>query len=363
MRRSVSWAIGLGLALACVAFTSGGLAAERLSTYFVAPSSDQTMRELADRFEVLRRSAGGFELVVPESRVQELYSVYPEAQLKEFDMHASLKALPPNQDLYDVASMERRLRDFVARFPDKVKLETYGTSPGGRPEYYLTMAQDAANPDPAKPGLMITSATHGDEVVTVEVTLGLIEKLLTGYANDPRIQKMVDDHVIYWVPAVCVDGYATRSRYVQGRDPNRDFAWPENPNRQPATACTRDIVQFFEDRPNVVGTLDIHAAASMIMFPWAWTHSRIDAEDYRAQDDLTTRMAEHNRFAHGTIADTIYIAKGSSADYYYWKRKTVSVAVEVSHNFAPGESDLTDIITENTESTWRFIEHFAPSAN
>ncbi len=362
MRRVFDGAVGLGLALASLSLAQTAAAAERLSTYFVAPSSEMTMRDLAKRFEVLRRTGGGFELVVPESRIQELYSVYPEARLGELDMHSSLKALATT-GLQDVSTMERRLRDFVARHPDKVKLESYGTSPGGRPEYYLTMSANAAQPDLAKPGLMITSATHGDETITVEVTLGLIEKLLVGYGTDARITKMVDDHVIYWVPAVCVDGYAARSRYVENRDPNRDFAWPENPNRAPATGCTRDIVRFFTERPNIVGTMDIHAAASMIMFPWAWTYDHIDAADFAEQDQLTDAMAQDNGFEHGTIADTIYIAAGSSADYYYWKRKTVSVAIEVSHNFASTGDALTDIITENTESTWRFIEHFQPAAN
>lgn len=357
MRRVVDWILSLGLVAAAAGLTTSAFASERLSTYFVAPPSEAVMRDLAERFEVLRKIDGGYELVVPESRSQELYSVYPTAELRQLDMHSSLKALPET-GIQDVATMERRLRDFVARYPDKVKLETYGTSIGGRPEYFLTMAGNAARPDLAKPGLMITSATHGDEVITVEVTLGLIEKLLTGYGNDERITKMVDDHVIYWVPAVCVDGYAARSRYVENRDPNRDFAWPENPDKTPATGCTRDIVRFFNERPNIVGTMDIHAAASMIMFPWAYTYDHIPADDFAVQDRLTESMAEENGFAHGPISEVIYVAKGSSADYYYWKRKTVSVAIEVSHNFASSGQDLTDIVTENTESTWRFIEHF-----
>ncbi len=362
MRRVFDWAIGLGLAAASLSFAQTAAAEERLSTYFVAPSSEKAMRDLAGRFEVLRRTTSGFELVVPEGRIQELYSVYPEARLGKLDMHSSLKALGTS-GLQDVGTMERRLRGFVARHPDKVRLESYGTSTGGRPEYYLTMAANAAQPDLNKPGLMITSATHGDETITVEVTLGLIEKLLAGYGTDARITKMVDDHVIYWVPAVCVDGYAARSRYVENRDPNRDFAWPENPNKSPATGCTRDIVRFFTERPNIVGTMDIHAAGSMIMFPWAYTYEHIDAEDFAEHDHLTEAMAEENGFEHGTIAETIYLAPGSSADYYYWKRKTVSIAIEVSHNFAATGDGLTDIITENTESTWRFIEHFQPAAN
>lgn len=361
MRHVLHWALRFGLLAASGGVATGSYAVERLSTYFVAPASDVTMRALAKRFEVLRREDGGFVLVVPVERAQELFALEPAARLIDEDMHAELAAF--GNVGQDIPTMERRLRDFAARYPQIAKLETYGTSTGGRPEYVLTVAGNATQPDMHKPALMITSATHGDELSTVDVSLGLIEKLLAGYGSDPRLTKMVDDHVIYWLPALCVDGYAGRTRYVEGRDPNRDFAYPENPNKIPATGCTRDVVRFFNEHANIVGTLDIHAAASMIMFPWAYTYDHIDAGDFSSMDRLTTAMAEDNGFAHGSIADTIYIAAGSSADYYYWKRRTVSIAVEVSRRFAMAGDDLTDVVTENTESTWRFIEHFQPTSS
>ncbi len=355
MRRFIIGAIGLGVAGVCSSASAGAAPAETLAVYFVQPESEQVMQVLADRFEVLRPKGEGYELVVPESKAHELLSLYPSAELLQADLDADVKAMP--ESLADVPSMEQRLRSFVTRFPNLVKLETYGTSRAGRPEYFLTMANDVNTPDASKPELMITSATHGDEVITVEVTLGLIEKLLMGHGTDPRLTAMLDNHVIRWVPAVCVDGYANRSRYVDGVDPNRDFAYPSLPNKEPVSGCTKDIVQFFHAHPGIKGTMDIHAAASMIMFPWAWTYDRVPQADYSAMDQLTTSMAEINRFAHGSIADTIYVAKGSSADYYYWKTHATAIAIEVSRNFAlTGNND--DVVTENTESTWRFIENF-----
>jgi succinylglutamate desuccinylase len=350
IKLAISTLLG-GLALAATA-----LGAEVLPTYHVVPDSDRTMQRVADEFEVLRKHDGGYEVVVPEGKLPELLRLAPEAKLLNPDMHADLHALP--KSIYDVASMERRLQAAATRYPGLVKLGTYGTSRGGRPQYVLTMGQNPESPDLSKPGLMITAATHGDEVITVEVVLGLIDKLLAGYGTDARLTRMLDNTVIYWVPAVCVDGYAARSRYVEGRDPNRDYAWPDNPTRAPATKCIRDITAFFHDHPNIKGTMDFHAAASMIMYPWAFSYDHPD-EPYASQmDQLTTYMAEANGFAHGTIAETIYVAKGSSADYYYWKNGAHATAVEVSHNFLPARAQLVDIVTENTESTWRFIEFF-----
>lgn len=351
--------LAAGLGAAATAAPAADVA--KLPTFRVA-ADDPAMPAVAERFEVLQRlDDGSFEVAVHGGEEAELMKLAPKATLWNADRHASLRALPKDIGLYDVASMERRLRDFAARFPHLVKLETYGTSYEGRPEYVLTMstiADDTGTIDPAKPEVLITSATHGDEVITVEVTLGLIERLLNGYGKDERLTRLVDGLTIRWIPANCMDGYANRSRYVQGQDPNRDFAYPENPNRTPRTKCIQHAVEYFHAHPGIRGSIDYHASGGMIMFPWAYTYDRIETGDYRTFDDLTTRMAATNGFEHGPISTVIYVAKGSSADYYYWKTGSISLGIEVSHDFAPRAEAVADIVTENAESTWIFLEHF-----
>lgn len=342
--------------IAQVFFSSIVGATEVLPSYHVIATSEHAMQIIADRFEVLRKLDDGYEVTVPIGQEAELLQLAPEATLLNPDIHAELRQY--TRSLIDLPRLKLRLETLAGQYPKLVKLSTYGTSRGGRPEFVLTMAKETTSPDQNKPALMITAATHGDEVITVEVVLGLIEQLLAGYGKDARLTRMLDETIIYWIPAVCVDSYASRSRYVEGRDPNRDYAWPDNPNRSPSTQCIRDITKFFHDHPNIKGTMDFHAAASMIMYPWAYQRERPQSEYDRKLDQLTTYMAEANGFAHGTIAETIYVAKGSSADYYYWKNAAVAVAVEVSRRFVATQHALPAIVQENTESTWRFIESF-----
>jgi hypothetical protein len=255
--------------------------------------------------------------------------------------------------------MEQKLKQFQTQYPELATLETYGTSRQNRPEYVMTITSKKAGF--AKPDLMITAATHGNETITVDVVLGLMNKLLAGYGKDQRITDMVDQHTLRFVPAVCVDSYVAQTRENEGRDPNRDYPYPSVPSRS-SVGCTRDIMAF-ADSHDLAGSMDYHAAASMIMFPWAYTYSHIPQADYQKLDQLTTYMAEANGFEHGDIASTIYVAPGSSADYYYWKKHTMATAIEVSHDYAASGEHFDDIVTENTESTWRFIESFTPSVD
>lgn len=260
----------------------------------------------------------------------------------------------PEFTLYGFSSMEKKVKDLAAAYPALAKLDTYGTSSQGRPEYVLTIGkQDPADP---KPELMITAATHGNETATVDVVLGLANELLTKYGTDARITKMVDDHTIHIVPAVCVDSYVAQTRENDGVDPNRAYPWPEQTSRAPPRAI-KDVMAYTNAHA-IAGSMDFHDAASMVMFPWAYTYSHVAPADYTRMDDLTTRMASDNGFEHGDIASTIYIAQGSSADYYYWQKKTIATAIELSHNKFRTRAGYDDLLEESREMTWTFIENF-----
>jgi hypothetical protein len=98
--------------------------------------------------------------------------------------------------------------------------------------------------------------------------------------------------------------------------------------------------------------MDIHSSGAMIMYPWAYTMEPITSVDQKEFHELTRQMSSFNGYRYGQISKVIYIAKGSSADYYYWKNKTAAIAIEV------GSSSITGALSELKDSIWAFIEHF-----
>jgi hypothetical protein len=54
--------------------------------------------------------------------------------------------------------------------------------------------------DEDEPELMITAATHGDEIITPEVVLDLINKMVDGYnGGNQRFLDMVNNREIYFI--------------------------------------------------------------------------------------------------------------------------------------------------------------------
>jgi carboxypeptidase T len=203
---------------------------------------------------------------------------------------------------------------------------------------------------------MLTAATHGDEIITTEILLNLVEKLLAGYDVDARLKNIVDKNEVYFIPVVNPDGFTRRQRYEGGRDPNRSYPYPEDESIE-STPSIAALRAFFHSRP-IVGSIDFHAYGEMIMYPWAYTYDHIEAADKAQFHAVTEHMAKTNGYAYGPISEVIYVAKGSSCDYYYWKKKTKALAIEVGSQKAPPPQQIPAYTLEQTEPTWRFLESF-----
>ena len=84
----------------------------------------------------------------------------------------------------------------------------------------------------------------------------------------------------------------------------------------------------------------------------AWVNKKAADRAHQAK----THMAEANRYTYGPIADVIYLAPGSSADYYYWKKGSLSLGIEMGQDKVPSPSEFPAYFESQEESTWRFLE-------
>lgn len=351
--------------VACVfPFILSGAAAdperEVLSSWLWTPAHEAQLPAVADRFEIVHKHGTDFEVLVPAEKRKEFLNLAPEARLVEEDIHATLRAIekmnPEYMAGYHTFDDVQAIMEEIARTrPDIAQLETYGTSQNGRPLMALKLS-DNVDLDEDEPELLLTSATHGDELITVEVLLSLLQELLNGYGSDARLTNMVDSAELYFILALNPDGYASRQRYSNGVDPNRDYPWPEQPNKSP-NACVKGVIDFFHSR-QFSGSLDLHAYGKMIMYPWAWTSRSPDQADLQKFADLGRTMGQANRYEVGQISRIIYVAKGSSADYYYWKTGSLSYGIELSTSKVPPASSIPSVVNEAREMTWKFIEYF-----
>lgn len=330
---------------------------DTLSTYELSRPDTKTIEAVGKFYGLEHRRGDDYELVVPAKEAAFFLSLAPRARLKEFDTAAaaqlqlrSFGALA--QGYRSLQEVQSWMQTIAESRPQLASVIEYGKSAAGRPLLALRI-NEGVEP---KPVLMLTAATHGDELITTEVMMGLVDRLLAGYGSDERFTQMIRRHDLYFVPVVNVDGFVSTRRFDGMADPNRSYPYPGFENAKP-TASIAGIIELFEQiKP--VGSIDFHAFGEMIMYPWAYTYDHVDSASKARFHKVTSEMATTNRYAYGPIAEVIYVAKGSSADYYFWKSGTQALAIEIGRSKIPNPTQIPAYVESQAESTWRFIESF-----
>ncbi len=231
----------------------------------------------------------------------------------------------------------------------------YGISAGKRPlvAYLLKPAGSEKAVDSKK--ILITAATHGDEIITVEILLRHIDYILKNSTLDTRLKNALKDKWIYFIPVVSPDSYEKRERYVSMRDPNRAYPWPESENLQNRVGIIDSLIAFTTNE-KFYASLDIHAFGQMVMYPWGFTTKSPDTNEIPFFENIVSEMSRSNNYKHGQISTTIYVAKGNSADFYYWKNKTKALAIEIGKQKIPRYEKVPEIYKEVEELFYRFYE-------
>jgi hypothetical protein len=135
-----------------------------------------------------------------------------------------------------------------------------------------------------------------------------------------------------------------------------NYPWPNDPEKESVKSIA-NLIAFFSGR-NFVGSMDFHAYGKLVMYPWAFTRDAPDRNDELVFDNLGQTMAAQNSYTYGQISRVIYVAQGSSADYYYWKSKSLSYGIEIANSKAPNSAEIPRVLEEVREMTLKFIEHF-----
>lgn len=89
------------------------------------------------------------------------------------------------------------------QYPTLTQLSSIGKSYQGRELWMLTITNKETGDASSKPALWVDGGIDSDEVVSTEVALGLIHRLLT--SNDARVTTLLDEKTFYIVPNIIPD--------------------------------------------------------------------------------------------------------------------------------------------------------------
>ncbi len=307
-----------------------------------------------------------------------------------FPVLTSRELYAPDSSYKTPDEVTKILLDYETRYPQFVAVHKIGTTVEGRDIYAaeITARFVKMSPDP-KPTVLFDSLHHAREVMTPEVTLDILDQLVTQYSTDSDITKWMHKYAIWIVPMVNPDGsqkvwtsssmWRKNTRGGYGVDINRNY--PQDWNKcngssgdrnnetyrgssagsEPETQGLMSLVASIKPRINV----SYHSFSEIVIYPYGCRPDRIPLPgrtDYEAVGkELAKKLVRDSgsgTYKAGVVYDLLYDADGGSIDWMYAKHGTVSYVVEVnsdSQGFQPSYSRWRDDTVKRQRPGWRYI--------
>ncbi|XP_071486820.1 carboxypeptidase B-like [Diadema antillarum] len=262
------------------------------------------------------------------------------------DIDAERDSISAGFDLTDfntLADINSWMNGLPTRYPDLVTVVKVGDSYEGRDIWALKIGKGQSSTS-----VWYEGGIHAREWISPATIIYMTDLLLTRYGTDADVTKILDELHVYMLPVFNVDGYEftwtddrmwrkTRSdndwSTCKGADPNRnwDYQWgyesnfPCSDTYHGSSAFSeievRTVADYILKLGNVKAFIDFHSFGLMWMSPWGYTYDY--PPDYNEQVQLANEATSAlqalygTEFATGSIAEVIYAASGSSADWTY----------------------------------------------
>ncbi len=254
-------------------------------------------------------------------------------------------------------------------YPEICDIISIGQTVEGR-EMWVIRITDNPGIEEREPEIKFVANMHGDEMLTQEMMLLLIEYLLQNYESDSRIHTLINETDIWILPNMNFDGSQKLQRHnANDIDLNRNF-----PDRNP-TYLNPDTLQNetiniinWSQNHNFVLSANFHSGALVVNYPWDYNLN--DHSDYSAtpDDDTFIRLAlayakensdmySSQHFTNGiTNGAEWYQVIGGMMDWNYHFLSCMGLTIELSDNKMPKADSLTHFWNMNRESMLALLE-------
>ncbi|XP_053562111.1 carboxypeptidase D [Bombina bombina] len=305
------------------------------------------------------------------------------------DMEASVETY---SHYYNYQELSERLHKVAQKYPHLARLSSIGRSVRDRELWVMRLTADPDMAPPDRPQVKYVGNMHGDETVSRQVLIYLIQYLLGQYGVDQRITTLLNTTDIYIMPSLNPDGFETAKEgdctgERGGRenaklvDLNRSFPDQFSPRDMPDGNLVPEVnamMQWILSNRFVLSG-NLHGGSVVASYPYDDSANHETSGKYsKSTDDkvfqyLARAYASNHpimktghpgcpgeaseEFADGiTNGAKWYDVKGGMQDYNYIWGNCFEVTFELTCCKYPPASQLPEEWKNNRESLIKFIE-------
>lgn len=286
----------------------------------------------------------------------------------------------PDEEYQNPDEIATFVKNFADSYPHLTQRVSIGKSLEGRDIWALKISDNANLQEKFEPAVLFNSMHHAREVMTPEISIDIIEYLLTRYETDNSVKKWVDNNEIWVIPMFNVDGnnkmwnfdkwWRKNTRDGHGVDLNRNYptGWNKcngssgrkssQTYRGPSPASepeTQAMMKFIEEvRP--VFDISYHAYSELVIFPFGCSGERTATKEVveKVGKDIAAKLG----YKPGTAWELLYNADGGDIDWMYDVFQVIPYVIEVNSSrqgFQPSYSKWRDITVEKNRVGWMHI--------
>ncbi|XP_065143505.1 carboxypeptidase D, b isoform X2 [Paramisgurnus dabryanus] len=295
-------------------------------------------------------------------------------------------------EYYNYVDLTDRLQSLSKTYAHICSLSSIGQSVEGRELWVMRVTTSPSIDVPGKPRFKYVGNIHGDEALSRQLLVYLIEYLLSQYDRDARVSELVDRTDIYIMPSMNPDGFEKAEEGdCSGRGEVRYNAKHHDLNRsfpdqyEPSTSILNDIPEvkavmswILEKKFVLSGSL--HGGSVVASYPFDDSSSHKTSGLYSSTADdalfryLAQTYAENNpimrmgephcpddpnkHFKDGiTNGAEWYDVQGGMQDYNYLKGNCFEVTFELSCCKYPPASQLYIEWVNNKEALLLYMQN------
>ncbi|XP_074640654.1 carboxypeptidase D-like isoform X2 [Tubulanus polymorphus] len=267
--------------------------------------------------------------------------------------------------------LTRLLKSYAVKHATIAKLHTIGKSSRGRELWAIQITDNINTVEAGEPMFKYVGNMHGNEVISRQILIYLIQHLLDNYEHDPAVKDLVDSTNIYIMPSMNPDGFETATvgdctgvrgrRNGQNVDLNRNFPDQYENNSRKVYAPETVAMMNWITRNKFVLSANLHGGSVVASYPYDDSKSHEESGYYSpAPDDavfkhLATVYSQNHRTMHtevecfrgekfkGGITNGAhwYDVPGGMQDFNYLHSNCMEITIELSCCKYPLPGNLT----------------------
>ncbi|XP_074428703.1 carboxypeptidase A1-like [Larus michahellis] len=230
--------------------------------------------------------------------------------------------------------------------PNLISKIEIGQSYENRSLYVLKFSTGGSN----RPAIWLDTGIHSREWITQATGVWTANKIAEEYGQDPSVTAILDSMDIFFEIIANPDGFVfthssnrlwRKTRSVNagsdciGVDPNRNWDAGFGGSGSSSDPCSdlyrgpyahserevKAVVDFIQGHGNVKSVISIHSYSQMLLFPYGYKrgpaahHQELNELAKKAVSDLAAMYG--TKYSYGSIANTIYLADGTTVDWTY----------------------------------------------